>query len=1398
LKGREEVLDDYLTHMATTADIHSNPILESVRYNAGETMTRKIAGDRIVGFEEAVDDFEKNGRIVKDMQKYYGMDEKTMTIVLDKMKFAQRQTVKQIKERKWFPTGHDNVMSRAPFMESQLDEGVYLLPFDKLEKILIKIRDGKIKDPTGRILTMTDIVKGNTAQLYDVFNDIWRPLVLMRLGYTQRNVTEGLFRSMAFNESFMPVAWAGQAAYFGTRNIGRAGRVAKQTAKGKTAVAVKSEARDEFDAIARETSDLSVVREDLIQVKAKLEAIPKPPEGPYAITGWVESKNGVLTSQDGMFRVIRKERTETIPESAPSFVKTDAGYVFDGGVIVKEGRQWKIGDQSFPTLKAAKESLPVTPAGSRTTEKFFTESLDGQDQWWPHGQAFDTVDDAKNSLIRDVEEAQAIHPLDEFGQVRDFAGTPRLQDIRSNYGPNRPLPYEGGLPDNAGTIWKTPAEVEAEIARVQARIDEGMGKLEVIGPRPMPEAVMGTKFGKWRQAELKRLTKFVEDSDAYEANYLARLTEDGRTMTSAEHIQIAVLKRFREDDIRTLLALERDDAFALQMFQSVKTQQKGIATQSQKLASGVTLNDAFSNPMYSAIARGKLSADNTVKATMSVRMNLTESFFMNKQTKQFLELPKIGGVVDGHVVTAEEYFDGMATMLRQYTQSKVGQDILRGIAPERTAAWLLNSEEGQKIADSLSLTQGLQVGDDMETAIQYVNNVRKSLEIITANDRSVWQSMISRPISSQELRVMLEGNDNLGPIIGNIDELTGAKAYMDMWRTFTSKTFKLLGSMPEDAFVRAPFYAKSYKESSQGLINLMLQTYKDVDSIPLADIQRIERISHAKALADTKKWLYTIDRRTNVGKYMEAVFPFISATQNSLTALGRLTVRDPALPGMMLALWRMPTKTGWEDDQGNLVFPMPHNLIPDGVEDFFGLQGIKDVRIGKNQLNVIFPESGFAYVPRPSPLVQVAASELMKRGLFGQSVEAPPIVVSFLGKEAADQFWGNWKDYLFGEQNGVSPEFMSWDKVTPPVANKMIQLIQGDSSSQYGYQYALQARSEDLRWQAQAREDYPTPEEIQQRTAGQFLLRMFNNLVAFTPPQYTPIVQPLLDAQRKYDAAYGLDGPMKFSEKFGNELLITSNTDTTKNTGGTLSTMDTVRGIRENEVLIRSLSPNLGDDLAVLGIIVNGNQVAAAYDTSAYRWLSETPIPGRSENWRTLVSGPEALAESQRTAGWVEYMKFKSQLDAQLKSRGKKTYGQDEELNQLRKSFTENMLQNPMYAGWRNDFLNMGSTKTASALTVIDAALHNEKFMAANDNATWRQAAIYMTARDQYATAIKATGHGIDAKENAQIAAEWEAFRQDSISQDEGWAAIANRYLMNDSDPSKAAAQGPTLGGPNG
>ena len=1540
-----------------------------------------------------------------DLADFYNFDREMAEKLTKKAFNRQVQLKQQIQTEKkgYFMDGEPGEVSRlnvAPFLNTQLSNGMYFLPWDTFETVLKNIAAGKIPEwQTGALRTKPGIAKDKLQLGNEIFQDFWRPAVLFRLGYTQRNLTEGLFRSIAYNGTFEPLLYAGKAAVNTRANFRRVQRAEREFSKLQKQIDTPDAARDKFDGLAHAQRELHDAENWLMGAKGRLKSAAlrvfeaqKPP-----VIAFSEDINVLpIVSDDGAFQIVKQvapaSSAPSVTAAAPLALKwkTQSGQweSAQGYVITKSSKSaarasadeswdWtpdvrettfkvflpygELVTQTFKSLKEAKayvanravadasQTTPTVPGnavkisfpnptmGSGGIAEAFSaegyklsvatkpELIIGSNNQYRDVFAYyivkapDGVQISGRRKVQTIEDVNKIasdhatnaatnsspaaptlkwemsrgggrYEADGYGierfretttstatmrgvTVTEWgvslpSGVPVTQTFKTlkeakAYVANRAAADAAGaapsvtkyvvnqldttdnatfIPGTGGRLFDSPADAALAVEKAVAdafagkiiagpqfekiylmgkraramsvkseksplgveyldidSIDQALAKLanegksiadeiDAIGPRPASKAIKSKKFQTWRKERLDNEQAAIDDAVAHEAWLEDLIKAGGASLdTYADNLQLQ--RQIREGNETYRVALERDDMFALTEY-TAQASARRTTSNGTKLAvtPGIVLESAFGDPLTREMAWRNMSANNTVKATIALRNNTTERLLYDVKATVYVNvLPSDGAA----------YWNGMARMLQQYSLSNMGKMILKGDTDDQIAAWLL-SPAGKGLRESLddayavgmgkdALISEPRIGNSIGRATDFVAEVRMGLEEITHGNKDVWTVMRSHAPTAAELQVMMKDMKNLGPVVGTTEEITGVNTLMTMWRKATERGFENIGTKPEDAFVRGPFYDKAFVAERDKRLAVLYSQFATRDEVPLKLVYAIQEASHRFAVKATKDWLYTIDRRTKLGTYGETMFPFISAAQNSLTALGRLSYRDPSVPAALTLIWQAPTKLGWEDKEGNLLIPIPHDLIPDGVEDAIGIAGLEYATISKGSVNVIFPESGAGFIPRPTPLVQAAASSLMVQGLFGAfGPEAPAPLVAVFGEQAADKTWQYMKEYMFSEDGGVSTELFSYDKLLPPIANKLIQYIQQDGSSAYGYQYALQARTQELLWRAGERPDYPKPDEIMRRTNGIFILRMLGNALAFTPPNYQSPLKPLMDAQRAYDEAYGLEGPMKFSENFGNETMILSDTNSTRNVGGITSNPGTVRNIRKYDSLIREVANFVGEDLDVMGLIVNEDMKNSFYDANSARWMLTTNVPGTSRTWREVQTGGESMAESQRQAGWVEYIKFKGQLDALLQEQGLKTYSNKgaEALNSYRKEFINNMINNPMYEGWAVDFQSTGSSKTYSAVKTIETVLNDDTFMSDNaDNRTWQIASEYIDTRNRLIQLVQESGVTLENNVNQVLKDQWDEYRQSLIDRDDGWAGIANRYLNGDDNP---------------
>ena len=573
--------------------------------------------------------------------------------------------------------------------------------------------------------------------------------------------------------------------------------------------------------------------------------------------------------------------------------------------------------------------------------------------------------------------------------------------------------------------------------------------------------------------------------------------------------------------------------------------------------------------------------------------------------------------------------------------------------------------------------------------------------------------------------------------------------------------------------------------------------------IPAKEMDRIRYNSHRRALADTREWLYTIERRTNLGKRGEWVLPFISAQQNSVTVIGKLLYKEPWLAPMVADLWRTPERLGIVDEDGNITMPMPFTWVQSYLQDrpdipFVGgiIDSIDTLTIPKDAFNVVMPESGFGVLPRPTPWVQVSASELMKTNLI--SLETPQLVKNMFGDESGDAIWKSLQDWVFGEEGSISSKTLSVDKVLPAAWQK-VWASKDVMSEQYGREFLLQRHTQDLRTYARERDDFATPEELNKRTTNAFLFGALGNIGVPTPLTPYPILgrpaitKPAVEAMQQIQKLYKKADPklagMNMMTQFGDWALPTAASAVTKNIGGADPTAATVSDIKTLDKLVTEVSSQVGDQYAVLGILTNNRNDVSEYDRSALQWQKATRISGASQNWIEPMTVEEAIAETQRDNGWTKYRMVMDQIHAMMLSAGVKSMESSAgaPYKNAKDIAIGNMLNNPDFAAWKVDYKDNGASRTLAANRAITAAVNDPAFnrLMLENNKTQLLSNMkeYVYYRSMLVTLLNQSGHGIDHESNALLKDAWGSMRLRMVNSDVRWAEISNLYLTDDDNP---------------
>ncbi len=807
------------------------------------------------------------------------------------------------------------------------------------------------------------------------------------------------------------------------------------------------------------------------------------------------------------------------------------------------------------------------------------------------------------------------------------------------------------------------------------------------------------------------------------------------------------------------------------------------------------INAAFNNnSSYSAIALRNLSADATTKAVMRSASNtLTNALKVQR-------LVNYTNVSPGDAT----YMDGVATALRQIKASTIGEMVIQGKTVKEIADYLYKNPQGRGILEFIVSGENGQIAKkanslsrsyatvDIEEAVRVAQNLTDRYNAITPSVdlREYMKSVVADDsFDGKVVNLFLGKKDasgeyelNLQPVIGNMIEEYGTNKLSNVFGQVTTAGMKWLGTIPEDAFVRAPFYGQRYEDSVREMIaTLQGQLGKD-GTISWKQYENIMRESHSRALKDTKEWMFTIERRTNLGTYGEVAVPFISAMQNSATTVGRLIWNDPAIAVLMTRLWQAPGEMGIIDDNGTIHLPIPHRFLPDNFEELLGIQDMGEIKFNLSQFNLVAPQLEQGILFQFGPVAAIPLGFIMQNNMFGIGPDTPGILAAIPGGDSA---WGTLKSVAFG-QNGIPPAdlFESISDLIPPWSKRLVSAFSQEGNADWDKIYVANLLTETLKKRGGLRDDYPTKDELVTMTRNHLILKAISNATVAFPPGYESILQPIVDDytyMRENPITAG-DADMRFSQKYGSDFLIA------KDFGMTEGPVNPVVGMvdiaRKHEGLISTVSDELSEagDLSVLSMMfVTSSE--GVFDGSIYSWQMGNEVPGLSRKWRERQTPNEALVNDQKNAGWNKWNKALASFDARLAAMNLPSYDYAPALKLEKDTFLLNMAQDPLYSPWFRDYKEFGSSRTSSTITFMKTALSDPGWLEEKkDSPIWQAAKQYLDGREEVLTRLSDSGGGIDSLKNRDIKEWWDTYRS-NLKMMDGWDAVANRFLDGDDDP---------------
>jgi hypothetical protein len=825
-------------------------------------------------------------------------------------------------------------------------------------------------------------------------------------------------------------------------------------------------------------------------------------------------------------------------------------------------------------------------------------------------------------------------------------------------------------------------------------------------------------------------------------------------------------------ELNTLKLLEEEKLSVYNHYTDILNR-KGIADPKQKIGSGsykVTtsdgevydLDDAFGGPlgdMFRRIASSGNSFERLVDSNAQA--------YIKKLASKGI------GVVKP---TDPAYFDQWAQTLRQqFGNSAVINKIVAGESIEDVTKWLRNSPEGRDLRKRLAIRS-----DDSQEYVERVNGFFDQYLPIESGLRASLKD-----VTAADLRSAFKDPNDLPLIHGHVLEETLLNRSAIQADKLINSAFKLIGTLPEDAWARNPLYIELYRREARRRLDIM--TGQKVERLTLSEQSELMAQSHKIALREMKGILFNIERRSNLATAFKYISPFFSAQENAYKTWLKLAAANPAIVNRGYLVWNSPNQAGLVTDQEGNEVPAGQTSgndviwvgVPKGLRNIPGLESLTKMGIPKASLDILFQggldmlymkgnPNVFSDIFPVGPYVGIPVSEIVKR--------EPSLEESF--KWALP--YGPSKDALAG--------------LTPAWFQRQRTRAAGLEDPAFARSFMLIWNTEQQRAKRNGRDPLPTS-KILKMTKDYWNMRTVANLVMPFAPRFDSPYKFYMDKSREYDRLYGVESSAKFLDDYPEFFSFSASLSS--NPTNVQSSVQAVENIKKYEGLVSDL---VKIEPRLVGIVTN-NFSGYEFSQAAYNYLYRKNIASDSpEKFLSSTSPAEAQKKNEAEKGWIQYNRIMDAIDNDLQDRGLTSTQQKgaEDLAILKAAVITKLSQktdadgNPIInpktgqieqTAWSDDYNDSDGSKTNRVILGLGRIFSDKKFIEANkNNPTWKSVSAYLDFRKAIAQELAGRKvKSINAKANADLRFIYDG-TVNKLKQDDklGFAYIYDRFLSQD------------------
>lgn len=776
----------------------------------------------------------------------------------------------------------------------------------------------------------------------------------------------------------------------------------------------------------------------------------------------------------------------------------------------------------------------------------------------------------------------------------------------------------------------------------------------------------------------------------------------------------------------------------------------------------------------------------------------------------------------------EDFFEAYSRGIQQLMGDPVVRRLVSGEDRDDVLRWFMSSNR-----DAVALRKRYGLGYQLQFDKQFSKQeiADKFLEIENQAQKFIFgrpltgfdglpQEMIeqlaTKSFTGAELRAVIGDAALIGPITKqSIESIVGDNSFMVAVMKGRKKVvdygFKKIGSDVENALVRHPYGAIAYKERVKETMNALDKQGVDVMSLSAAEVSDLERIARLGAVADVKRWIYTIDRYSNGAASLRAFMPFVAASNNTVRTWAAIIGRKPQTLIWAYNLFQAPAKAGIvvDLDEGTVLANDPYALpiIPSGK---YGVI----MPVPKAFKNLIGLDDRFVLAP------PITSLNLVLQGSVPGFPSAGPAVAYatafFANREPSSFFTQEISKYILPSQSnrGFFPTEEQipqdeWKAVLPAWLRQYFNKedpngIARGTVNRLMLINILQEKAANGQTDPTLTEDDVV--EADKRTERLFLIKMFGG---GTLPFATNIIDPNQQFLINQFREYGRQGTIvttdtdPLSPTYNQQVEIDATTRFVNDFGAFLNSKNVAAAYTSSltqnnsnvnpSVYAQKRLDSYGKDFIstiafsdpnLIGLLVNDPSGQQDFSSAVYNWQLKNNIPGKGGTYRSYRDPVEAVRESLINQGYRDYINVRRGLQAELEMDGLTTLSQRPEKQALFKQFVASLdAANPDFSNDRKTGGRRSYTNAARGLETIIQNPRVRQESQSNPNAAIpvTELELYLSTRKSFIAQNFPNGYqnGVldSANKYAPQADAWNVFVNTLIKSSPRFGEVYYRYL---------------------